>query len=242
MDYIQEAVLNIDKNKVPKHIAIIMDGNGRWAKKRGLPRVVGHRKGVKVVKEIVRACGKLDIKVLTLYAFSVENWKRPKFEVNALMNLLKIYLRKELEELMDNNVKMIATGRIDELPKTALEELKYAIKKTSLNTGLILNLAINYGGRTEIVDAVKEIVNNKVDCNDINENLFSKYLYTADLSEPDLLIRTSGEMRISNFMLWQIAYTEIWVTDILWPDFKPKHLVEAIKNYQTRERRFGGIQ
>lgn len=234
--------INLSKDKLPSHIAIIMDGNGRWAKKRGLPRIVGHRVGAKSVKEIVRACGELGIKVLTLYAFSIENWKRPKTEVDALMNLLIRYLKKEVSELMKNNVKLIITGRINELPERVIEEIKDAQNKTFSNTGLILNLAINYSGRAEIVDAVKKIVDARIPEEFLNEELFSKYLYRPDLPEPDLLIRTSSEMRISNFLLWQIAYTEIWITDVLWPDFREKHLFDAIISYQKRERRFGKIE
>lgn len=234
--------INLSKDKLPSHIAIIMDGNGRWAKKRGLPRIVGHRVGAKSVKEIVRACGELGIKVLTLYAFSIENWKRPKTEVDALMNLLIRYLKKEVSELMKNNVKLIITGRINELPERVIEEIKDAQNKTFSNTGLILNLAINYSGRAEIVDAVKKIVDARIPEESLNEELFSKYLYRPDLPEPDLLIRTSSEMRISNFLLWQIAYTEIWITDVLWPDFREKHLFDAIISYQKRERRFGKIE
>lgn len=234
--------INLSKDKLPSHIAIIMDGNGRWAKKRGLPRIVGHRVGAKSVKEIVRACGELGIKVLTLYAFSIENWKRPKTEVDALMNLLIRYLKKEVPELMKNNVKLIITGRINELPERVIEEIKDAQNKTFPNTGLILNLAINYSGRAEIVDAVKKIIDARIPEESIDEELFSKYLYRPDLPEPDLLIRTSSEMRISNFLLWQIAYTEIWITDVLWPDFREKHLLDAIISYQKRERRFGKIE
>lgn len=234
--------INLSKDKLPSHIAIIMDGNGRWAKKRGLPRIVGHRVGAKSVKEIVRACGELGIKVLTLYAFSIENWKRPKTEVDALMNLLIRYLKKEVPELMKNNVKLIITGRINELSERVIEEIKDAQNKTFSNTGLTLNLAINYSGRAEIVDAVKKIIDARIPEESLNEKLFSKYLYRPDLPEPDLLIRTSSEMRISNFLLWQIAYTEIWITDVLWPDFREKHLLDAIISYQKRERRFGKIE
>ena len=232
----------IKKDKLPRHIAVIMDGNGRWAKKRGLLRIAGHRAGAKSVKEIVRTCGELGIEVLTLYAFSVENWNRPKKEVNSLMNLLKAYLKKEVPELMKDNVKLVATGRIHELPEDTLNKLKESIKETSFNTGLILNLAINYSGRAEIIDVVKKIINEKISPDDLSENIFAKYLYTAGLPEPDLLIRTSGEMRVSNFLLWQIAYTEIWITDVLWPDFRKNNLLEAINDYQKRERRFGKIE
>lgn len=235
----------VDKDKLPQHIAIIMDGNGRWAKSKGLPRIMGHRAGAKVVRDVVQACGELGIEVLTLYAFSTENWSRPKTEIKALMKLLKDYLRKETDELNKNNVKLQAIGRIHELPGFAIEELEKAMEKTSSNTGLILNLALNYSGRAEIIDAVKSIVmdNKKFSSlNEINEETFNSHLYTDKLPYPDLLIRTSGEMRVSNFLLWQIAYAEIWVTDVLWPSFTRQHLFDAIIDFQKRERRFGGIK
>ena len=229
----------LDKSKLPKHIAIIMDGNGRWAKKKRLPRIMGHRAGAKTVKEIVTVCAEWNIKFLTLYAFSAENWTRPKVEINALMRLLKRYLIKEYKNLQKNNIKLTAIGRIEELPDFAKAELKKVIKLTSSNTGLNLNLALNYGGRAEIVDAINLIIREKL--SNINEEIFSKYLYTNGLPEPDLLIRTSGEMRISNFMLWQSAYTEIWITKTFWPDFRKKDLLKAILDFQKRDRRFGGI-
>ena len=236
---------SIDKNKLPVHIAIIMDGNGRWAKERKLPRVLGHREGMKTVKTVVKLCGDLGIKVLTLYAFSTENWTRPKQEINALMRLLRKYLRKEMDELIQNNVKFHFIGRLEQLPELVQQDLKWAKEKTANNTGLILNLALNYSGRADIVDAIKkltaDIENGTYRKEEINETLFEKYLYTASLPEPDLLIRTSGEMRISNFLLWQIAYSEIYITPIYWPDFSRKHLLSAIIDYQKRERRFGGV-
>lgn len=235
----------IDKDKLPKHIAIIMDGNGRWAKEKGLPRIDGHRAGMKSVKTTVKLCGELGIKVLTLYAFSTENWTRPKKEINTLMRILHEYLSRETDELHQNNVKLYFIGRIDELPKLVQQDLKWAKEKTSNNTGLLLNVALNYSGRVDIIEAVKKLIldieNKKCKKEDINEIMFEKYLYTASLPEPDLLIRTSGEMRISNFLLWQIAYTEIYVTPTYWPDFSRKHLLSAIIDYQKRERRFGGI-
>ncbi|MEW6606128.1 MAG: isoprenyl transferase [bacterium] len=235
----------IDKDKLPGHIAIIMDGNGRWAKGKKLPRVAGHRAGMKTVKRIVKLCGELGIKVLTLYAFSTENWTRPQKEVNTLMNLLREYLRKETGELNRDNVKLNFIGRIEQLSDLIIKDLKWATEKTAHNTGLILNIALNYSGRADIIDAIKkltaDIENKKCSSEDINEPLFEKYLSTANLPEPDLLIRTSGEMRISNFLLWQIAYTEIYITPAYWPDFSRKHFLSAIVDYQKRERRFGGI-
>lgn len=230
---------------VPRHIAIIMDGNGRWAKARGRTRIVGHRAGIKTVRDIVRACGEWGIQYLTLYSFSLENWKRPAREVRALMALLRFFLRKELPELMKNRVRLGAVGRLEDLPKGVLTELKETIEKTKLNDGLRLNLALSYGGRAEIVDAarriVKEVVGGKLQEHDIDEALFSRHLYTADIPDPDLLIRTSGELRISNFLLWQISYAEIWVTETLWPDFSREELLTAIRDFSKRERRFGAV-
>jgi len=235
----------IDRQRLPEHIAIIMDGNGRWAKKRNLPRTAGHEAGVEAVRKVVRAAAELGIKYLTLYTFSVENWKRPREEVVALMRLLSRTTRREMDELNRNNVRLITTGRIDGLSLTRRQALAFAMEKTKKNTGLVLNLALNYGGRTEIIDAVKSIAKavraGKMKPDDINEELFSRYLYTAGLPDPDLLLRTSGEMRISNFLLWQTSYTELYVTDILWPDFGRRELLEAIIVYQNRERRFGKV-
>ncbi|TGE35342.1 isoprenyl transferase [Desulfosporosinus fructosivorans] len=245
-----------DKNKVksndqvamdrlPRHIAIIMDGNGRWALKRALPRSMGHRAGVEALRKVVKACSKLGIEVLTVYAFSTENWKRPKDEVGVLMTLLTEYLRKELLELHQSNVVIRTMGKLNDLPPEAQHELAHAMKSTRDNTGLILNLALNYGGRSEIIDAVKslskEVLTGEQRIEEIDEQSFSEKLYTRGLPDPDLLIRTSGEMRLSNFLLWQLAYTEIVVVEELWPDFGQKALVEAIKAYQKRDRRFGGI-
>jgi undecaprenyl diphosphate synthase len=235
----------LKKGNLPLHVAIIMDGNGRWAKRRGLPRTAGHRAGVKTVKRIVRASGDLGISILTLFTFSRENWKRPKYEVSAIMKLLYETTKREINELDENNVKLITTGRIDEFPREEKEILEGAKNKTKDNTGLILNLALNYGGRTEILDAVKkfalDVKEGKLETNDLNEETFSNYLYTKGLPDPDLLIRTSGEMRISNFLLWQTSYTELYVTDVLWPNFSVKDFYEAIWDYQNRERRFGRI-
>ena len=233
----------IDKGKLPRHIAIIMDGNGRWAKKKNLNRISGHIKGVNAVREIVTACRELGIKVLTLYAFSIENWRRPKDEVTALMGLLKEYLLKEKEEMIQNNIRLSAIGRLEDLPLDVLNTLKEAIKMTKQCNGMILNLALSYGGRSEILHAIQGILSDfqkgKVKPEEINLQRFSQYLWTRGIPDPDLLIRTSGEFRISNFLLWQIAYTELYVTETLWPDFDRKELLKAIAGYQSRERRFG---
>ena len=235
----------IDRDRLPRHIAIIMDGNGRWAQKRALPRSMGHRAGVEALRKIVKTCSKLGIEVLTVYAFSTENWKRPKDEVGVLMTLLTEYLRKELQELHQNNVVIRTMGRINDLPREAQHELEHAMGSTRKNTGLILNLALNYGGRSEIINAVRElsqdVLNGKQRIEEIDEERFGKALFTSGLPDPDLLIRTSGEMRLSNFLLWQLAYTEIVVVEELWPDFEQNALIETIKAYQKRDRRFGGI-
>lgn len=235
----------IDMNRIPKHIAIIMDGNGRWAKKRFLPRTAGHREGVERVSEIVEAACDLNVQCLSLYAFSTENWKRPKEEIDALMNLLILYINRELDRIHKNNIKMRVMGDISKLPKNVAEKVQMAIEKTKDNTGMVLNIGLNYGGRDEIVRAVKNILadvkRGKLKEEDINSDMFSKYLYTSELPDPDLLIRPSGELRLSNFMLYQVAYTEFWFSEIYWPDFKPKNLYEAIIDYQKRDRRFGGI-
>ncbi len=235
----------IDLAALPVHIAIIMDGNGRWARKRGLPRVAGHRAGINAVREVVEGSAELAVSVLTLYAFSVENWKRPQSEVRTLMKLLKEYLHKEIESLHRNNIRFRTIGRIDELDSSVQLELERAIARTSQNTGMIFNVALNYGGRAEIVDAVNRLLRNggksAAEAGGVTEKDFAGYLYTAGLPDPDLLIRTSGELRISNFLLWQIAYAEIWVTDTLWPDFGKQHLYEAVIAFQKRERRYGGL-
>jgi len=235
----------LKKGNLPAHVAIIMDGNGRWAKRRGLPRTAGHRAGVKTVKRIVRAAGDLDISILTLFTFSRENWRRPKYEVSAIMKLLYETTKKEINELDENNVRLITTGRIEELPSEEREILERAKDKTKDNTGLILNLALNYGGRTEILDAVKrlalDVKEGGLDPKNLDEETFSRYLYTKSLPDPDLLIRTSGEMRISNFLLWQTSYTELYVTSVLWPNFTVKDFHQAIWDYQNRKRRFGRV-
>lgn len=231
------------KEKLPSHIAIIMDGNGRWAKKRKLERIIGHQKGIESAKEIVRFCREVGIKVLTLYAFSIENWKRPKREIRALMNLLKKYLKIELEELLKNNIRLTTIGNVQDLSSSVFTVLREVIEKTEGGDGMILNLALSYGGRNEIIQAIrriiKEVKQDGLKEEEITETAFSKYLFTNELPDPDLLIRTSGEMRLSNFLLWQMAYTEIYVTEILWPDFKREDMIRALVDYQNRERRFG---
>lgn len=233
----------IDINSLPKHIAIIMDGNGRWAKKRFLPRIAGHRAGVKTVDRIVTICRKIGIKALTLYSFSEENWSRPKNEINALMEILKRYLKKELDRMLKEDIRFNTIGTIDNLPSSAQKIIQDAKERTKNNKGMVLTLALSYGSRSEIVDAVREIASdikkNKISVEDITPGLFQSYLYTKGLPEPDLLIRTSGELRISNFLLYQIAYAELYFTDLLWPDFKEDDLLKAVIEFQTRERRFG---
>jgi undecaprenyl diphosphate synthase len=236
----------LDAARLPKHIAIIMDGNGRWAKKRSLPRAAGHRAGVEPVRVTVETCARIGVEVLTLYAFSLENWKRPRTEVDMLWRLLRIYIRKELPDLMRNGVRLRAIGRLEALPAAARHELLAAVEATSRNRRLLVNLAINYGGRAEVADAVNAILagareRGTVDRLHVDERMIAAHLYTAGLPDPDLLIRTSGEMRISNFLLWQIAYSELYVTETLWPDFSRAELLRAIVSYQARERRFGGL-
>ena len=237
---------NIDKEGIPRHVAIIMDGNGRWALHKGLPRTMGHRAGVEALRGVVRCSSQIGIEYLTVYAFSTENWKRPQSEIGILMSLLKEYIRKELEELHSNEVKIRVLGNIEQLPKDVSEEVLKAYEKTKNNKGLVFNLALNYGGRAEIVHAVqgivKDIINKKLAVEDIDEGLLENYLYTADCPEPELVIRTSGEMRLSNFLLWQAAYSEIVVVEECWPDFNDQSLLNTIRIYQSRERRFGGIK
>ncbi|MGO1469009.1 MAG: isoprenyl transferase [Tissierella sp.] len=235
----------IDLEKLPKHIAIIMDGNGRWAKKRLLPRYFGHQEGMKRVIETVTSSSNLGIKYLTLYAFSTENWKRPKDEIDHLMNILVSFIRKELDKLIENNVKLNVIGDISKLPSTAKNEVRRAVLKTSDNKGINLNIALNYGGRDEIINSIKKLLKDykmgKIEIDDLNPEIFSTYLYTKNQPDPDLLIRPSGELRLSNFMLYQLAYTEFWFSDVLWPDFKEINLYEAIFDFQKRSRRFGGL-
>ena len=236
----------IDPARLPAHIAVIMDGNGRWAKRRNLPRVAGHSAGMAPVRLTIETCARLGIQALTLYAFSTENWKRPRPEVDTLWHLLRLYLRREMPDLMRNGVVFSCMGRIEELPAAVRQELERAIEKTAGNTGLKLNVAVNYSGRAELVDAINALVldahrsGNLRDLK-ISEEAISAKLYTAGLPDPDLLIRTSGEMRISNFLLWQIAYSELYVTDTLWPDFSRADLLGAVLEYQKRDRRFGGL-
>ena len=232
----------VNCEQLPAHIAIIMDGNGRWAAQRHLPRVEGHRAGIDSVRDVVETSARLGIEVLTLYAFSVENWKRPRAEINTLMTLLKRYLRLELSTLLKNDIRFQVIGRKDELSADVQHELDIGIRQTATNRGMLFNIALNYGGRAEIVDAAKRVLAAGIDPDDLDERRFGAFLYTAGQPDPDLLIRTSGEMRVSNFLLWQIAYSEIWVTETLWPDFRRRHLLEAVVAYQKRDRRYGGIK
>ncbi len=242
----RELALALDPARIPAHIAIIMDGNGRWAKRRGLPRIAGHKVGVSTVRSVVEDCANLGVKALTLYAFSAENWKRPRAEVDMLWRLLRYYLRHELEELQRNNIRLQSSGHVEALPEVAYEELMAVERATARNQGMRLNLAINYSARIDIVDAVNAVLDEARIAGSLNdlvidEKMISQRLSTADLPEPDLLIRTSGEMRISNFLLWQIAYAELYVTDTLWPDFNRAELLRAILDFQRRDRRFGGL-
>jgi undecaprenyl diphosphate synthase len=235
----------IDWTRLPRHVAVIMDGNGRWARQRHKRRVEGHRAGIDSVRDVVETSARLGLEVLTLYAFSVENWKRPPTEVRTLMGLLKHYLRMELDTLLRNDIRFQVIGRMEDLPGDVQKELERGMERTRHAKGLVFNIALNYGGRAEIKDAVQQlladVVANGQDPSSITEEAISARLYTAGLPDPDLLIRTSGEMRISNFLLWQIAYSEIWVTEVLWPDFRRRHLLQAIADYQKRDRRYGGI-
>jgi undecaprenyl diphosphate synthase len=241
-----ELATAIDPDRLPAHIAIIMDGNGRWAARRRLPRVAGHKAGVGPVRSTVETCARLGIRVLTLYAFSVENWKRPRAEIETLWRLLRFYLRKELPELQKNDIRLQAIGRLEALPSDVRRELDAVLDATAANRGLLVNLAINYGGRTEIVDAVNSIIEvarmeGRLSSLRVDEDLIAAHLYTSPSPHPDLLIRTSGEMRISNFLLWQIAYAELYMTETLWPDFSRTHLLAAVLEYQKRDRRYGGL-
>jgi undecaprenyl diphosphate synthase len=236
----------IDPLRLPAHIAIIMDGNGRWARRRNMPRIAGHQAGIDPVRSAVENCARIGIEALTLYAFSMENWKRPRHEIETLWRLLRFYLRRELPNLMENNIRLFALGRLQALPTPVRDELEAAVGETSRNTGLCVNLAINYGGRAEIVDAVNAIIDEArrdrmLSDVTVDEQMISDRLYTAHVPDPDLLIRTSGEMRLSNFLLWQIAYAELYVTETLWPDFNRTDLLNAILDYQKRDRRFGGV-
>ena len=241
----QIEVLLKKSGEIPKHIAIIMDGNGRWAKKRGLPRVAGHKRGVDTVKEIVEACAEIGVKFLTLYTFSTENWKRPKDEVSTLMRLLLNSLRNRVNELNDNDIRLTTIGNIDALPVAVRKQLEFDIERTKNNKKMVLNLALSYSGRWELLEAIKQISNSavqgKIKSKDIDEKIVSSFLTTRDIPDPDLVIRTSGEFRVSNFLLWQIAYSEFIITETLWPDFSKFDLYDAIKIFQKRERRFGKV-
>ncbi|WP_093335170.1 isoprenyl transferase [Salibacterium halotolerans] len=234
-----------DQDNIPSHIAIIMDGNGRWAKSRGLPRSSGHREGMKTITEVVEKSGEIGVDYLTLYAFSTENWKRPKTEVEFLMKLPERFLHKELPRLQKNNVQVKTIGDPSVLPAHTRRAVEKAVEETAGNTGLILNFALNYGGRQELVEVVRqlgqEVQNGVLEPDDITEDMLSGRLLTRDIPDPDLLIRTSGEIRLSNFMLWQLAYSEFWFTDVLWPDFTGSDLMEAVQRYQQRKRRYGGV-
>jgi undecaprenyl diphosphate synthase len=241
-----ETARAIDLDRLPRHIAIIMDGNGRWARRRSLPRVAGHKAGIDPVRATVECCARLKIEALTLYAFSVENWKRPRAEVETLWRLLRVYLHRELPKLLANGIRLQAIGRVDQLPFAVRRDLESVIRQTAGNRGLLVNLAINYGGRAELVDAFNRVIQKaraegSLERLRIEERDIERELYTSGTPDPDLLIRTSGEMRISNFLLWQIAYAELYVTDTLWPDFREGDLLRAILEYQKRDRRFGGL-
>ena len=238
--------IEIDMENIPKHIAIIMDGNGRWAKKRKLPRTMGHKAGVETIRRVLKEADKLGVKYMTLYAFSTENWKRPKDEVNALMKLLIQYLRQEINELHKNGVKINVLGDISKLPLECQKEINSSVVKTENNTGITMNIALNYGGRDEIIRATKliveDILSGKIKKEDIDDKIFEEHLYTKGIPDPDIIIRPSGEQRLSNFLLWQCAYSEFWYSDICWPDFKEEDLRKAIYDFQNRDRRFGGIK
>lgn len=241
----QQLMEQLDKSKLPAHVAIIMDGNGRWAQKRGMPRSFGHRAGVNALREVVKLCVELKIGYLTVYAFSTENWKRPREEIDVLMDLLVEYLYKETDELCSNNVKVNPIGILTELPEHARKAVFEAKERSKDNSGLLFNVALNYGGRAEMVQAIKKISmkikSGELEVEDIDDQLISDHLYTAGQPDPDLLIRPSGDYRVSNFLLWQLAYTEFWLTDAMWPDFGRKDLLKALLDFQRRERRFGGL-
>ncbi|HXF05196.1 MAG TPA: isoprenyl transferase [Blastocatellia bacterium] len=241
----EQLLRQIDPERLPRHVAIIMDGNGRWALRRHQPRIMGHRAGAESARIVVEAAARLEIPILTLYAFSTENWKRPADEVEALMTLLREFLRKELDTLKKNGIRLRVIGRMEGLDAEIQQNLRQAMRETEANRRLLLNVALNYSGRAEIVDAVRllcrDCLEKRIDPQAITEDTFSRYLYTADVPDPDLLIRTSGEMRLSNFLLWQIAYTELYLTETLWPDFRRAHFFSAIIEYQKRERRYGGV-
>jgi undecaprenyl diphosphate synthase len=241
----ERRLLELDADKLPQHVAVIMDGNGRWAQKRHLPRVAGHRAGVQSARSVIETCAALNIPALTLYAFSMENWRRPKAEIDFLMRLLREYLRRELPVIHRNNIRLLIIGRTDQLPDAVRADVEKAMRQTAGNSGMKLAVALNYGGRAELVDAFNDILDdlkkNGTPGHRVDEEMISQHLYTAGLPDPDLLIRTSGEMRVSNFLLWQIAYAEIYVTETLWPDFTRAQLYEALIDFQKRERRYGGL-
>ncbi|WP_138493944.1 isoprenyl transferase [Paenibacillus pinistramenti] len=241
----QNLTLSLDKNNIPEHVAIIMDGNGRWANRRGMPRIVGHQNGMKAVKRTTIAADELGIKYLTMYAFSTENWKRPKDEVDFLMKLPQEFLALEMDELVEKNVQVKMMGHTDALPKYTIAAMEEAVKRTENNTGLVLNFALNYGSRREITEslrtAVQEIASGTLQLEDLNEDWISSRLLTKGIPDPDLLIRTGGEIRLSNFMLWQLAYSEFWFTDVYWPEFSKEHLIAAVAEFQRRTRRYGGL-
>ncbi|MGI5858482.1 MAG: isoprenyl transferase [Tepidanaerobacteraceae bacterium] len=246
MDNAKPIIKKTDVQNIPKHIAVIMDGNGRWAKSKGLPRIAGHWAGAEALRDIVITCSKLNIQVLSVFAFSSENWKRPAQEINTIMNLLLYYLKKEVNALHKNNISIVVSGDWEVLPDRIVEQIKKSIRLTQNNSGLLLNIVLNYGARREIVLACKnicrDVLEEKISIDKIDETIFRNCLYTRDLPDPDLLIRPSGELRISNFLLWQIAYTELWFTEKYWPDFKSEDLLQAVYDYQKRERRFGGLK
>jgi undecaprenyl diphosphate synthase len=242
---LQKLPVNLDKNRLPHHVAVIMDGNGRWAKSRNLPRIMGHQRGVDILKDLLRCCQDWGIPALTVYAFSTENWGRPEEEVNFLMTLFERVLRRELDEMMKENVRIRFIGNLTSLPSSLQEEINYSMEKTATNSGINFSVATNYGGRQEIIHACQKIADQVklglINVNEINDQLFESYLYTRDIPNPDLLIRTSGEMRLSNFLLWQMAYAEIYVTQTLWPDFDRSEFHQALLNFQQRDRRFGKV-
>ncbi len=238
---------SIDYSRLPKHIAIIMDGNGRWGQKRGLPRLVGHKAGIETIRDIIKTSSDIGIQYITVYAFSTENWKRPEDEVKGLFSLLLLYLEKEIDEIHNNNVRLSIIGEYKKLPDGVVKKIDYALNRTKNNTGMVFNIALNYGGRDEILRMARNIYlmtkNNEIEnVDEIDYNLIESLLYTEGIPDPDLIIRTSGELRLSNFLLWQTAYSEFWSTDTLWPDFRKEDLFEAIKVYQNRNRRYGGIK
>jgi undecaprenyl diphosphate synthase len=241
-----ELLEKLDPKRLPQHLAVIMDGNGRWAERRHLPRIAGHRAGVKIAREIIETCARLHLPCLTLYAFSLENWRRPQAEVDFLMRLLREYLKRELPTIHKNNIRLLMIGRSEQLPEGVRKDIEDAMRQTARNTGMRLVVALNYGGRAELADAFNALLDhvraNGLSAFRVDEQTISDYLYTAGLPDPDLLIRTSGEMRVSNFLLWQIAYAEIYVTETLWPDFSRARLLEALLDFQRRERRYGGLQ